>query len=321
VRNLAIALACTSLAGCGRLYRPVTPRVATSTSTQVRAEGLEVTASPTFSVHPPEAHVTATLVIETARAMNIEAIAMATGDGQSCGAGAAARKVVIIGEKRVLWMKLPTIDEVRLPYESRHSRATLTARFANAATGRDLGPAAIDVTFRDEAGSMGECLRLPLRSGTLEASWAERPRIYVGFISGAAFFSRAGTSDVWDYLGRVTVGSWVGPVRTGLEYSWGGPFAVAGDTVVRRWYRIGLAPGVAYEVWPDGTETRHGPRAGLRLDWLPVPTAWPGFEDHQAPNALGLELQVSRWWGASGAPDAWVFRLGLSGYLSHLVKK
>jgi hypothetical protein len=113
----------------------------------------------------------------------------------------------------------------------------------------------------------------------------------------------------------VLVGRWVGPVRAGFEYTTGPTFAAAGDMLVRRWHRTGIATGLAYELSPDGSQTRHGPRAGLRLDWLPVRTRWPSFEDHPAPNALGLELQVSRWWGASGAPDAWVFRVGVSGYV------
>ena len=201
----------------------------------------------------------------------------------------------------------------------------------------------------EEREGPGTCLRVPLAPSPDQVSWVEAPVWDVGAAGRILWLPAPAHGLRWGWLVTGRGGLFLGPVRLGIEAGGGrgepeqpaaaDSYALYGGALraaallaslpAGRTGRIGLEGELGWDLWaaeaqanyngtPLGTGARWtfgGPRAVLRLAWLPAAPDWNGFFGRRDASALGLELSAARWW-SSGADPAWVLGLGLGGHMA-----
>lgn len=193
------------------------------------------------------------------------------------------------------------------------------------------------------------CLRVPFVPSPHGVVWVEAPLWNAGAGGRVVWLPTPSHGMGWAWLVFGQGGVFVGPLRLGLEAGGGGgepreqgtgsSFAMYGGALrvdgllvslpAGQAGRLGLEGELGWDLWfaagrqsylgtPLTTGlnvTFNGPRAALRLAWLPVAPDWDGFFGRRDASGLGLELYGSRWW-SSGADPAWVLGLGLTGHMA-----
>lgn len=193
------------------------------------------------------------------------------------------------------------------------------------------------------------CLRVPLVPSPGQVSWVEAPLWDVGAAARLVWLPTAAHGLRWGWLVTGQGGLFLGPVRLGIEAGGGrgepaqqaanDGYALYGGALRADALLASLPAGQGWRIGVEGqlgwdllvaegqtnyfgtplstgaTWTFNGPRAALRLAFLPAAPDWNGFYGRRDASALGLELSAARWW-SPGADPAWVLGLGLAGHMA-----
>ncbi len=327
----AAALAC----GC-HSFRPVGGLRGSDGEAAMEAVAVRVPAVPLGD----EADVT--LAIARADRRRVREVRVARRSEPACQGGALARSVRLRGASG---QELPTLT---LDGEARWMDLVFDRDDLSAILAGD--PTVVDVQLVPEVmDGPQSCLRVPLVPSPDGVAWVESPLWDVGAGARVLWLPTPSHGLGWSWLVFGQGGVFLGPVRLGIEAGGGGgeppeqgsgtSFAMYGGALrldgllltlpAGQAGRLGLEGQLGWDLWfAEGRQeylgtalttglsvTFQGPRAALRLAWLPVAPDWNGFFGRRDASAIGLELYGARWW-SSGADPAWVLGLGLSGHMA-----
>lgn len=327
----AAALAC----GC-HAFRPVGALRGSDGETALQATAVRVPAPPLGE----EAVVTLEVIRSDRRRLDEARLARLS--EPECRGGIAAGSVVLRG---------PSGQELFTRTLGGEARSVDLA-FGRDEVSEVLGaePAMLDLRLVPEDGQgAGRCVRLPLVPGPDRVAWVEAPLWDVGAGGRVVWLSTPVHGMGWGWLVVGQGGVFAGPVRLGLEAGGGGGepsqagtgqsyalygLALRADALLAslpagRAGRIGLEGQLGWDFWwAEGQKDYlgtalgtgaswlfQGPRAALRLAWLPSAPDWAGFFGRRDATALGLDLYGARWF-TSGTDGTWVLGLGLTGHLA-----
>lgn len=327
---VAAALAC----GC-HTFRPVGALRGVDGETALQAATVRVPA--------PLVGEESVLTLDVVRAdrRRVDQASLARLSEPECQGGVAARSVLLRGASG---QELPTRT---LGGEARALDLAFGRDDLSKALGRE--PAFVDLRLVPEDGGPGRCLRLPLVQAPDQVAWVEAPLWDVGAAGRVFWLSTSSRGMGWGWLVVGQGGVFLGPVRLGVEAGAGG--GEPGGTGTGRSYalyggalrmdgllasvpageagRLGLEGQLGWDLWfAEGQKdylgtalstgaswTYHGPRAVLRIAWLPSAPDWSGFFGKRDASAVGLDLYAARWF-SSGADAVWVLGVGLGGHLA-----
>ncbi|HEU4382964.1 MAG TPA: hypothetical protein VFR85_05600 [Anaeromyxobacteraceae bacterium] len=331
----AIALAAALACGC-HAFRPVGSLRGADGETALQVAAVRVPAPPLGE----EALVTLDVVRSDRR--RVDEARLARLSEPECQGGPSARSVVLRGASG------QPLTTRTLGGEAR----SLELAFGRDDLGRTIGDEPVFLDLRlvpEEAQAPGRCLRVPLVPAPEQVALVEAPLWDVGAGGRVLWLPTPSHGLGWAWLVFGQGGLFVGPVRLGIEAGggggeprdagtgrsaalYGGALRVdglllslpAGDAG-----RLGLEGQLGWDFWwaeaqqdylgtPLSTGASwlfQGPRAALRLAFLPSAPDWNGFFGRRDATALGLDLYAAYWF-SSGADPAWVFGLGLAGHLA-----
>ncbi len=294
-------------------------------------------ASPPFG---QEAVLTLDVVVADGRRVaeaRIEAISE-----PECGGGVAARSIRLRGASG---QDLPTRT---LGGEARSMDLVFGLDDLSEALARDPTVVGLRLVPEEQEGP-GACLRVPLVPSPDQVAWVEAPLWDVGAGGRLVWLPASAHGLRWGWLVTGQGGLFLGPVRVGIEAGGGrgepsqqaayDGYALYGGALradallatlpAGRTGRIGLEGQLGWDLWIAGAQMNYngtplstgatwtfsGPRAAVRLAFLPAAPDWNGFFGRRDASALGVELSAARWW-SSGADPAWVLGLGLAGHMA-----
>jgi hypothetical protein len=164
-------------------------------------------------------------------------------------------------------------------------------------------------------GKPSQCLRLPMIESVSRVEWSYRPSLSLD-VAPKAFAALGGASALdWGWLFVAGVGAWLGDVHgrvelgTGKAYEHGqvpasrGSFSVAllgasADLLAAQFGRFGIGPELGYDAVVSSHDLAyHGPRAALRLAYLPAELRHPPFDMRPDAWSLALVPSFSLWFG------------------------
>lgn len=330
-----VAVAALLACGC-HTFRPVAPLGGSDGRTTLAANAMRVPAPP----FGEEAVLVLDVVSADGRRV-AEARLEALGEPE-CGGGVAARSIRLRGASG------QELSTRTLRGEARSVDLVFERDDLSESLGR--GPAFVDLRLvPEELDGAGTCLRVPLVPSPDQVSWVEAPLWDVGAAGRLVWLPTTSHGLRWAWLVVGQGGLFLGPVRLGLEAGagrgepdrptggvgyalYGGALRFDGLLVslpTGQAGRVGIEGQLGWDLWvverqqdylgtpldTGASWTSSGPRAALRLAFLPAAPDWSGFFGRRDASAVGLELYAARWW-SSGVDPAWVLGLGLSGHLA-----
>ena len=338
-RGGALAGALVGLAGC-HTFHPVVPLRGADGDATFSTTSLRV-----WGMLRDEAVVTVEVVRGDFRRLAEARVAPLS--ARECQGGLAARSVALRGPSG---QELPTrtlgedVRSIDLAFSREELGAVLEGN----------EPAFADLQLApDDRGGKRSCTRVPLLGSPGTVTWAESGGWHLGAGGRVFWLPRSSHGLSWGWLVTGRGGLFVGRLRLGIEtgagrgeqdptatyqgfYLYGGAVFLEtllaslpggpggrigldgqlGYDVVAAEGRVALAVGGNPPVYGSSGARwwYHGPRAALRVAFLPAAPEWPGFATRRDASAVGVELYASRWW-SSGTSPAWVLGLGITGHL------
>ena len=309
------------VAGCsGKMFRPVTPRMAVDSAAAVKLDGIYVTHMP-GSTFDENMGVRLGLEVDARAPVRIGEARLTTSLVPPCASGIKATQIVSANRYG------PGPETITLAF----SRPAVEA--AHVFVDRS---AVLDLTVFPAGGSTaGRCIRIAVvePGGPPDAArWVHRAFLFGGEERVMFVHSQIPRLENLGLVLAVGMGAWHGRWRwmlageggfvgradtTGGQAGmrpflglWGG--SASASTLVFDRGRFGLGTIAGYEVLravPGGPAsvadptptamTLHGPRIGLQLLYLIDPLAWPGFESPRDAFVGGLTLYVGNWWSGT----------------------
>ena len=331
----AVAFAAALACGC-HSFRPVGAIRGGDGETALQVAAVRVPAPP----FGEEAVITLDVVRADRRRVDEARIAKLS--EPQCQSGLAARSVILRGASG---QELPTRT---LGGEARSVDLAFGRDDLSGAIGAE--PVFLDLRLvQEETQGPGTCLRVPLVRAPDQVAWVEAPLWDVGAGGRFLWLPTPSRGMGWGWLVFGQGGVFVGPVRLGIEAGGGGgepsdpgtgrSYALYGGALRVDGLLVSLPAGGAGRFglegqlgwdfwWAEGQKDYlgtalgtgaswlfQGPRAMLRLAFLPSAPDWNGFFGRRDATAFGLDLYAARWY-SSGADSAWVLGLGLAGHLA-----